>query len=84
MQVTRTILSQVIIFIIYFYQKTISPDHGAMNIFFNNNRCRFYPSCSAYTMQAVRQYGLLKGSVVSSKRIFRCNPWRQGGYDPVS
>ncbi|MDO8600264.1 MAG: membrane protein insertion efficiency factor YidD [bacterium] len=79
------------LFCIFVYQKTVSPDHG---IFFSARggsafggyslrRCRFSPSCSEYSSEALRQYGLLKGSVLSLARIFRCGPWSRGGYDPV-
>ncbi len=67
-----------------FYQHTLSADHGPAEAVFGNWRCRFYPSCSDYTLTAIRQYGLLKGSVVSLKRILRCHPWNPGGYDPVA
>lgn len=60
---------------IRFYQYAISPLMA--------NHCRFYPSCSCYTHQAIEQYGLLKGGWLSLKRIFRCNPWNAGGYDPI-
>jgi len=46
-------------------------------------RCRFYPSCSSYTLQAVERYGLLKGLALGLKRIVRCHPWNDGGYDPL-
>lgn len=64
------------------YQKTISPDHG---IFFHNSvyKCRFYPSCSQYSYEAVENYGFLKGLGVALKRILRCNPFNKGGYDPL-
>jgi uncharacterized protein len=45
--------------------------------------CRFEPSCSRYTYQAIDKYGLFKGSWMGFKRILRCNPFNPGGYDPV-
>ncbi|OGZ98829.1 MAG: membrane protein insertion efficiency factor YidD [Candidatus Sungbacteria bacterium RIFCSPHIGHO2_02_FULL_47_11] len=60
----------------------VSPDHGVFGIVASISRCRFYPSCSAYAIHAIRQYGLLKGSVASFKRVLRCNPFNPGGYDP--
>lgn len=46
-------------------------------------RCRFFPSCSDYAMEAVRKYGALKGAGLAAKRIGRCHPWNAGGFDPV-
>ena len=45
--------------------------------------CRFEPSCSHYTEQAIVKYGLFKGSWMGAKRIARCHPWNPGGFDPV-
>lgn len=58
-------------------------DHGLFRIFSPHGRCRFYPSCSEYTVQAFRKYGLIRGFIKSVWRILKCNPWNPGGYDPV-
>jgi uncharacterized protein len=57
------------------YQRAISPALG--------NRCRYYPSCSEYAVQAVRSYGILRGLVLAAWRLLRCNPWSHGGFDHV-
>ncbi|MBN1384868.1 MAG: membrane protein insertion efficiency factor YidD [Elusimicrobia bacterium] len=46
-------------------------------------RCRFYPSCSQYAVEAIEKFGFLKGWLLAIKRIFKCGPWHPGGYDPV-
>ena len=47
------------------------------------NRCKYHPSCSAYAVEAVRTYGVTRGTVLAGWRLLRCNPWSHGGYDPV-
>jgi putative membrane protein insertion efficiency factor len=47
------------------------------------NTCRFYPTCSEYSIQAYTKYGPLKGTWLTIKRIGKCHPWHSGGYDPV-
>lgn len=57
------------------YRAVISPLYGEV--------CRYYPSCSAYALQAVQQYGVIVGSVLAVRRIIRCHPWAAGGIDDV-
>jgi uncharacterized protein len=57
------------------YQRAISPALG--------NRCRYYPSCSEYAVQAIRSYGILRGLVLAAWRLLRCNPLSHGGFDHV-
>jgi putative membrane protein insertion efficiency factor len=47
------------------------------------NTCRFYPSCSRYGFEAIRKHGAIKGGLLASWRVLRCNPFNPGGYDPV-
>lgn len=55
------------------------------NIFFiSKGTCRFYPTCSMYTVEAVERFGVFKGVGLSLFRILKCNPFSKGGYDPVS
>ncbi len=57
------------------YQSIISP--------FIGSNCRFYPSCSQYTSEALARFGTIKGLWLASCRILRCHPWANGGYDPI-
>ena len=69
---------------IRFYQKYLSFDNGFFKFFFLTDKaCRFTPTCSEYTYQAVERYGILRGSVYGFKRIVRCHPWNKDGLDPV-
>lgn len=65
------------------YQKTLSFDHGIVGKVFGERFCRFYPSCSEYSYQAIERYGIFRGSWIGCKRIVRCHPWNDGGYDPL-
>jgi putative membrane protein insertion efficiency factor len=60
---------------IRFYRRFVSPGIPA--------RCKYHPTCSAYAAQALREYGILRGLVLASWRLLRCNPWSHGGFDPV-
>jgi len=66
---------------IVLYQKTLSPDHGLMRVFYPHGACRFYPTCSEYTRQSVLKHGIFKGYYSGLRRILRCNPWSNGGVD---
>lgn len=68
-------MKKIFIYLIEKYQKYISPILG--------NNCKYYPSCSEYTKQAIEKYGALKGSFLGIWRILRCNPFSKGGYDPL-
>jgi putative membrane protein insertion efficiency factor len=68
-------MKMIALFLIRAYQLVIAPILG--------NHCRFYPSCSAYTAQAIEKYGVWKGVCLGSKRILRCHPFHRGGFDPV-
>jgi putative membrane protein insertion efficiency factor len=57
------------------YRAVISPLYGDV--------CRYYPSCSHYTLHAVQEYGLIRGSIIGALRIARCHPWARGGVDEV-
>jgi len=69
--------------LIRLYQKTISPDHGFFKVFFPGGYCKFNPSCSAYTYQAIAKYGVIKGAAKGIYRILRCNPFTLGGDDEL-
>lgn len=75
-------MAKAIIFLINIYQKTLSPDHGVMRFYYPNGFCKYHPTCSEYTKQAVEKHGL-KGLFMGFKRILRCNPYSKGGLDPV-
>lgn len=74
-QKISTIISRGLILLIKFYKHAISPYLG--------RRCRYDPSCSTYTLEAIQKHGPIKGSLLGIKRILSCHPWGGSGYDPV-
>lgn len=68
-------IKKIFIGLIRIYQKHISP--------LKPPSCRFYPTCSSYGIEAVEKYGVLRGGFMTLKRISRCHPFNEGGYDPV-
>jgi putative membrane protein insertion efficiency factor len=71
-----TAIRAVFVAPIRLYQRLISPALPA--------RCRYHPTCSAYAVQAVRDYGVARGAILAAWRVLRCNPWSAGGIDHVS
>jgi len=68
-------MKRVLIKLIKFYRKNISPNRAPC--------CRFTPTCSQYALEAIDKYGAFKGTMMAVYRIIRCNPICKGGYDPV-
>ncbi|MCD6508631.1 membrane protein insertion efficiency factor YidD [Candidatus Poribacteria bacterium] len=68
-------MAKLIVLLIRGYQIFISPLFPPS--------CRFYPTCSQYSMEAISKYGLIKGGWLSLKRLSRCHPFNPGGYDPL-
>ena len=69
-------MKKILLTCIRFYQKYLSGLKGG-------STCKFYPTCSQYTIEAIEKYGALKGGFLAVRRILRCNPFTMGGYDPV-
>ena len=69
------IITYPFVLLVRFYQIAISP--------LKPPTCRFTPTCSSYTLEALKLYGLFKGGMLAIKRIMRCHPWGGSGYDPV-
>ena len=68
-------ISKLLIYLVRFYQKFISPLKGPT--------CRFYPTCSQYSIEAIKKYGALKGIYLTMRRLLKCHPFHTGGYDPL-
>lgn len=76
-------MKKAALILIRIYQKTISLDHGILSRVYPVRICRFHPTCSNYAYEAIEKYGIIKGIRMGAKRIARCHPWNDGGYDPV-
>ena len=70
-----TPLQRVVLLPVTLYQRVISP--------LLPRRCKYEPTCSRYAVDAVRNFGILRGLVLAAWRVLRCNPWSHGGFDPV-
>ena len=68
-------MKKLFLFLIRFYRRRISPLRPPC--------CRYIPTCSEYALQAIEKYGALKGSWLALRRLLRCHPFHEGGYDPV-
>ncbi len=71
-------MKKILIGFIHMYQKHISVWIESKNV-----HCKYYPTCSEYTKQAIQKYGAGKGSIKGIYRILKCNPFSKGGYDPL-
>ena len=68
-------MKKIFINLIKFYQRAISP--------YTSPKCKYYPTCSNYGIEAIERFGAFKGGLMAVWRILRCNPFSKGGYDPV-
>ncbi|MCG6938167.1 MAG: membrane protein insertion efficiency factor YidD [Gammaproteobacteria bacterium] len=71
----RKIVIKIITFIILIYQYAISP--------YMAPSCRYTPTCSQYSIEAFQRFGIIRGFILSVRRLFSCHPWHHGGHDPV-
>jgi len=71
----RGLVAAFFLFLLRVYKRGISP--------LLPNLCRFHPTCSSYALEAIEQHGALRGAWLGARRICRCHPWNEGGYDPV-
>lgn len=68
-------MARILIALVKAYQYLLSPFFG--------QQCRFYPTCSEYSIQALQKHGALRGSYYTLRRLVRCHPWCDGGHDPI-
>ena len=71
----RALPSTIVGWLLRAYRKVISPTYGEV--------CKFFPTCSAYGLEAVYTHGAIKGSLMAGRRVLSCHPWQDGGIDPV-
>jgi uncharacterized protein len=72
----KRLVAEIVLAPLRFYRRFISPALPA--------RCKYYPSCSAYAIKAVRELGVIRGGIVAAWRLARCNPWSHGGVDELA
>ncbi|HEX9171511.1 MAG TPA: membrane protein insertion efficiency factor YidD [Telluria sp.] len=68
-------MKTLLVWLLRAYQLVLSPMLG--------QNCRFYPSCSHYAIEALKTHGAAKGGLLAARRVCRCHPWNEGGFDPV-
>lgn len=78
-------MTRLAVFLIAAYQRYLSPDTGWLGrvVPHQGRVCRYEPSCSEYTKQAIERFGIGRGLLLGTRRISRCHPWGGSGYDPV-
>lgn len=77
-------MKKLLLKIIRFYQKTDFLRRPLVRaLFLPEHNCRFQPTCSEYSYQAIEKYGIIKGILLGLRRIFKCNPWNKGGNDSL-
>ncbi len=77
-------MKSAVLSLLRWYRKYVSLDHGWLGILIPHRKiCRFEPSCSQYTIEAVEKYGVIKGLRLGIIRVSKCHPWGGSGYDPV-
>lgn len=70
-----SLMAKLLLLMVRAYQYVLSPYFGT--------QCRFTPTCSHYAADALKKYGAIKGGYLTTRRLLRCHPWHDGGYDPI-